>query len=247
MSDGYQTVQGGFYNRVTDEDSTFRRDVSLVEGQTHTDESFKLKHVINSRRHNLVCKAVNVVRTNVGCEVRTSSLQEVRLEGLLNGTGAFSSTLSHQTINVSAIFTQVISHIPSITFVFGDLESDLTSLNRVVDQRGIFLCFLQSYRANSLNVESIARAEVLNVTEETFRQQAVVEVKQDEARVLLAFDKRASVRSDLHLVSLIKCYSLTPYLAWISALIFFINSACSREVAPERRDFSGRFNSSRGG
>ncbi|MNE42673.1 hypothetical protein D3C80_1368100 [compost metagenome] len=194
-----------------------------------------------------MCKAVNVVRTNVSCEVCTSSFQEVRLEGLLNGTGAFSSTLSHQTINVSAIFTQVIGHIPSITFVFGDLESDLASLNRVVDQRGIFFCFLQSYRADSLNVESVARAEVLDVTEEAFRQQAIVEVEQDEARVLLALNKRASIGSDLHLVSLINVYSLTPYLAWISALIFRINSACSREVAPERRDFSGRFNSSRGG
>lgn len=116
VSDGYETVQGGLYNRVTDEYTTFRGDVGLIKSQTHTDQVAKGKDAIGLSRDDLVREAIDVMRASVGCVVSATSLQEVGLEGLLDGTGAFSSTLCQQTLNVGAVFTQVIGTVGISTY-----------------------------------------------------------------------------------------------------------------------------------
>ncbi|MNI54584.1 hypothetical protein D3C73_1094830 [compost metagenome] len=163
----------------------------------------ELHYVVSGGRYDLVWEAVDIVRASVSDIEVTNGGQEVSLESLLNRTGGFRSTSGHQLVNLRTVFTKVISYIPSVTFVLFDTEGDVTRLNWFVDQWGIFFSFLQSNRTNSFDVQYRAMSEVAYVTPEGFRQQAIMQVHEDELRILFTLDKGTSIICQLHVLSLL--------------------------------------------
>jgi hypothetical protein len=73
-------------------------------------------------------ETINIKRTVGGSIDQRTSLEEVGFKLLLKGTSTLGRTFGKQTVNVSALFTKVISHVPSVANVFSDCEDYLGNL-----------------------------------------------------------------------------------------------------------------------